>query len=99
MQTVNATNELGSGTGSGQSAMASLGQKVLSLFRGSKKNPVDNFKIKYVTLHGPNEALSGWYIVKYEDEILYAGPYKREKDAKGQLTRLRKGYTPAARKV
>lgn len=40
---------------------------------------------------------NGFYIVK--NGKLYAGPYARQKDAKGQLTRLRKGYTPAARKV
>jgi hypothetical protein len=40
----------------------------------------------------------GWYILDVFG-LTYAGPYRREKDAKGQLTRLRKGYTPAARKV
>lgn len=40
---------------------------------------------------------NGWYI--FNGIEAYAGPYSREKDAKGQLTRLRKGYTPAARKV
>lgn len=55
-------------------------------------------KVKYVELVGPNENLSGWYICLSND-LVYAGPYKREQDAKGQLTRLRKGYTPAARKV
>ena len=33
------------------------------------------------------------------DGTVYAGPYKREKDAKGQLTRLQKSYTPAARRL
>lgn len=47
---------------------------------------------------GVGEPDAGWYIL-FPSGKLYAGPYKREKDAKGQLTRLRKGYTPAARKV
>lgn len=42
--------------------------------------------------------MTGFYICR-ADGTAYAGPYTREKDAKGQLTRLRKGYTPAARKV
>ena len=40
---------------------------------------------------------NGWYIV-YPDGQPYAGPYKRESDAKGQLTRMRRSYTPAARR-
>lgn len=77
--------------------MASLGQKVLSLFRGGK-SPVDTMEVRNIELIEPNQHLSGWYIVM-DGNLLYAGPYAREKDAKGQLTRLRKGYTPAARKV
>lgn len=37
----------------------------------------------------------GYFI--YLDLVPYAGPYKRSQDARAQLTRLRKGYTPAAR--
>lgn len=40
----------------------------------------------------------GWYIT-YPDGEALAGPYKREQDAKGQLTRMRNEYTPAARRV
>jgi hypothetical protein len=39
-----------------------------------------------------------WFIV-WPDGDKYAGPYKRAQDAKGQLTRLLQGYTPAARKI
>ena len=39
----------------------------------------------------------GWYIFE-QDGAMYAGPYKTAAAAKGQLTRLRKGYTPAARR-
>lgn len=93
MQTVNETSAPNSTTGSGQSVMASLGQKVLSLFRGSKKSPVDDFFIDQL------EDYPGQYFICSGSGMPYAGPYMREKDAKGQLTRLRKGYTPAARKV
>jgi hypothetical protein len=41
---------------------------------------------------------AGWFIC-HKSGHPYAGPYKRAKDAKGQLTRLRKGYTPAARVI
>lgn len=41
---------------------------------------------------------TGWYIC-WPDGDLYAGPYKRAQDAKGQLTRLLKDYTPCARKI
>lgn len=58
---------------------------------------MDNYQVEF--LHGPDETLpEGWFITDVFG-LPYAGPYKREKDAKGQLTRLRKGYTPAARKV
>lgn len=39
------------------------------------------------------------FFICFADGGPYAGPYKRAKDAKGQLTRLKKGYTPAARLV
>lgn len=103
MPTENETNELSSKTGSGQSVMASLGQKVLSLSRGSGKSPVDNMTVGFggsVVFYrdGTEDKTEGWFI--YDTFGLpYAGPYKRKQDAKGQLTRLRKGYTPAARKV
>lgn len=41
---------------------------------------------------GPNE----FYIIR--DGERYAGPYGREKDAKGQITRMKRSYTPAARR-
>lgn len=40
---------------------------------------------------------NGWFIT-YADGEPYAGPYKRRGDALGQLTRMRKQYTPAARR-
>lgn len=95
MPTVNETNEPSSATTSGQSVMASLGQRVRSLFRGSK-NPVETMRVVQ-NLSDPSGLENGWYIAL--DNEPYAGPYKRERDAKGQLTRLKKGYTPAARKV
>lgn len=96
MQTVNETNVPSSKTGSGLNVITSLGQKVLSLFRGSKKSPVEEMTIDFIVDDYALES-NGFYIVK--NGKLYAGPYARQKDAKGQLTRLRKGYTPAARKV
>ena len=38
-----------------------------------------------------------WYIC-FPDGEKYAGPYRRAQDAKGQLTRMRNEYTPAARR-
>lgn len=98
MQTVNETNEQSSGTTSGLKSTVFNGLKALFRWNGSK-SPVETYKVLF--LSDPEEDdfdSSGWYIVKNDSE-LYAGPYKRERDAKGQLTRLRKGYTPAARKV
>ncbi len=43
--------------------------------------------------------IDGDFYVSYEDGTPYAGPYTREKDAKGQLTRMRNSYTPASRRV
>lgn len=67
---------------------------------GGKKNSVDNYTIGF--LKGPEERGygldDGFYILDVFG-LPHAGPYAREKDAKGQLTRLRKGYTPAARKI
>lgn len=65
-------------------------------FFGSKKSPVEEMTIRHAFNENYPDA-NGWYIFKGIEA--YAGPYAREKDAKGQLTRLRKGYTPAARKV
>lgn len=45
-----------------------------------------------------NDAGETAYLIVYEDGSPYAGPYKREKDAKGQLTRMRRTYTPGARR-
>jgi hypothetical protein len=74
--------------------MASFGQRVLSLWRGSKRtDPVDKMYVDEL------EDYPGQWFICDVFGLPYAGPYKREKDAKGQLTRLRKGYTPAARKV
>ena len=39
----------------------------------------------------------GWYITTPGGAAL-AGPYKRPQDAKGQITRMRKGYTAGARR-
>lgn len=96
MQMVNETNEQSSETTSGLKSTVFNGLKALFRWNGSK-SPVENFSVREVYNENYPED-NGWYIFKY-DTIAYAGPYKRERDAKGQLTRLRKGYTPAARKV
>jgi hypothetical protein len=99
MQMVNVTNEQSSETGSGLKNMVSRGLKALSrLIGGKKPDPVDKMWIAALSPNGVYEEGEGWYILKESGEP-YAGPYAREKDAKGQLTRLCKGYTPAARKV
>lgn len=49
-----------------------------------------------------DEVDGGWYIMLGKTVQLrkkYAGPYKTAAAAKGQLTRLRKGYTPAAKRA
>lgn len=99
MQTVNETNEQSSETTSGLKSTVFNGLKALFRWNGSK-SPVETYKVIYLAAYDIDEGdnIAGWYIVKNDNE-LYAGPYKRERDAKGQLTRLRKGYTPAARKV
>lgn len=54
----------------------------------TKKNPADTLKIKY--LEDPTAiAFDGFYII---GDGLLRGPYKREKDAKGVLTRIRKAH-------
>lgn len=58
---------------------------------------MDNYSVDFID-GGLPDLETGWYILDVFG-LAYAGPYAREKDAKGQLTRLRKGYTPAARKI
>ena len=100
MPTENVTNEPSSVTGSGLKDTVLNGLKAL-FRRSGTKSPVETFTIEQIAygygLDDNDEIEKGWYIVSANEP--YAGPYKREKDAKGQLTRLRKGYTPAARKV
>ena len=55
----------------------------------------DKLFVKHVEVEDPTQ--SGWYLM-YDDEEPFAGPYARERDAKGQLTRLRSNYTPASRR-
>jgi hypothetical protein len=74
--------------------MASLGQRIASLFRGGRKIE-QSLTIRKVDNENYPDS-NGWYIMN--GNTTYAGPYSREKDAKGQLTRLRNGYTPAARR-
>lgn len=57
----------------------------------------DSLDVRFIALD-EGLGVSGYYIT-YPDGEPYAGPYKRERDAKGQLTRMRKEYTPAARRV
>jgi len=63
----------------------------------SRSSMEDNLSVRFIALD-EGLGVSGYYIV-YEDGEPYAGPYKREGDAQGQLTRMRKSYTPAARRV
>jgi hypothetical protein len=46
--------------------------------------------------HQGEQPNTEWYIM--DGNTVYAGPYSREKDAKGQITRIKNGYTPAARR-
>lgn len=73
-------------------------EKLRSWF-SSKKSPVESMKVEQLPrLNEDGVFVEGEYYILLNGAP-YAGPYKREQDAKGQLTRLRKGYTPAARKV
>jgi hypothetical protein len=74
--------------------MASLGQRIASLFRGGRK--IEQNLTVEMFHHQGEQPNTEWYIM--DGSSVYAGPYSREKDAKGQLTRLRNGYTPAARR-
>ncbi len=64
---------------------------LLGLFRslGGKKNQ-EKQPLKVDNLNGL------WFIMDGDD--IFAGPYKTEGAAKGQLTRFLKGYTPASRR-
>ena len=55
----------------------------------------DKFEVRELSLADGDQ--NGWYIT-YPDGEPYAGPYKRRADAQGQLTRMRKQYTPASRR-
>jgi hypothetical protein len=72
-------------------------EKIKAWFRNDPRyNWIDSLSISYLTgAEKPED--EGWYIVNL-DGTEYAGPYKTNGAAKGQLTRLRKGYTPAARR-
>jgi hypothetical protein len=69
------------------------GLKGLFRWIGGKKN--DELTVVYQT-NSYGVEYDGWYIM--DGSRLVAGPYFREKDAKGQRTRLLKGYTPASRR-
>lgn len=60
----------------------------------ARSNREDKMSVVAVT----NDAGETQYMILTEDGSPYAGPYKREKDAKGQLTRLRTSYSPASRR-
>jgi len=58
----------------------------------------NKFTVEYLTSPEDHEnGTDGWFIVR-PDGMPHAGPYSREKDAKGQLTRLQRSYTAAARR-
>lgn len=79
-------------TTNGQSVMASLGQKVKSLFLGGKKKEKTWEDKLQVLEKGPNE-----FYIQWENGTPFAGPYSRRQDAKSQITRLKKTYTPGIR--
>ena len=94
---------LNSKTGNGLSVITSLGQKVASLLTGSRKKETWQDKLSIVAKIVPSSEPWGQanvteYFIVSPDGNLYAGPYSREKDAKGQITRIQKNYTPGAKR-
>jgi hypothetical protein len=67
----------------------------LMRFLGLNRNVESTLEVRELKLSDSDA--NGFYIV-YPDGEPYAGPYKRAGDAQGQLTRLRKSYTPASRR-
>lgn len=53
---------------------------------GGKKNVASVMEIRHAYNENYPES-NGWYLM--EENVAFAGPYKREQDAKGVLTRLR----------
>jgi hypothetical protein len=83
-----AIDALNSRIGSGQKNMALNGLKALFRWIGGEKT--SSLTVESGDVDGP------WYIM--DGENILAGPYKTRGAAKGQLTRLLKGYTPASRR-
>lgn len=79
-------------TGNGPKNTVSRGLKALFRWIGGKSHELTIRALTERDDHVP----TGFYIV--DGVNLVAGPYAREQDAKGQLTRLLKGYTPASRR-
>lgn len=77
---------LNSKTGNGLSDTILSGLKALFRSTGGKNNELTVRKM----------ADGVYYIMDGNDP--FAGPYRRESDAKGQLTRYLKGYTAASRR-
>jgi hypothetical protein len=87
-------NVLNSETTNGLKDTVSRGLKALyRLIGGEKKSKL---RVSYIRVGEPT--VDGWYIDDPYGDPMMAGPYKTEAAAKGQLTRLLKGYTPASRR-
>lgn len=68
-------------------------EKIRNLFRRNRLE--DTLEVRELSLG--DSGSNGFFIVHPDGEA-YAGPYKRRADALGQLTRIRKSYTPGARR-
>ncbi len=88
MQTVNETNAPNSETGSGQKSTGFLGLKALFRFLGGKSRKSK----KTWTIH--KYPATGEFFVIEDNGYGHttSGPYKREQDAKGVMTRLQKQH-------
>lgn len=82
-------------TGNGLSATVFNGLKALFRSLGGKNND-QNLRIEFFHDSSAKPELSEYYIM--DGNKVFAGPYKTEGAAKGQLTRYLKGYTPASRR-
>lgn len=80
-------------TGNGLTNTVSRGAKALFRWLGGEKNQTLTIENRATQDNFPHEE---WFIMDGTD--IFAGPYKTEGAAKGQLTRYLKGYTPASRR-
>lgn len=83
--------------GSGQKNTVLAGLKALFRSVGGKNN--QELRVVYLGLEDLEEGMPttpGNYIM--DGNEIFAGPYRRASDAKGQLTRIKNGYTAGARR-